>query len=93
MMPDFQNTLPESEMERGMVEYRKLPVKVKAKLLEHPVRIETPEGTMTGNPGDWLIKGVKGEFYPCKDDVFMQTYARVKKEPKKKLETFEDDWT
>jgi hypothetical protein len=37
--------------------------------------IETLEGRMTASPGDWIIKGVKGEFYPCKPDIFRDTYA------------------
>ena len=36
--------------------------------------IETLEGTMTAIAGDWIIKGVKGEFYPCKPDIFEETY-------------------
>lgn len=36
--------------------------------------IETLEGTHRANPGDWIIKGVKGEFYPCKPDIFAATY-------------------
>jgi hypothetical protein len=39
--------------------------------------IKTLEGTMLAIPGDWIIKGVKGEFYPCKPDIFEQTYERV----------------
>jgi hypothetical protein len=38
------------------------------------VEIATLEGTMTARPGDWIIKGVKGEFYPCKPDIFIATY-------------------
>lgn len=38
------------------------------------IAIETLEGTMTASPGDWIIKGVKGEFYPCKPDIFAATY-------------------
>lgn len=41
------------------------------------VAIETLEGTMTAEPGDWIVKGVKGEFYPCKPDVFEMTYEAV----------------
>lgn len=37
-------------------------------------RIETLEGPMAANPGDWVIQGVKGEFYPCKPDIFAATY-------------------
>jgi hypothetical protein len=36
--------------------------------------IPTLEGNHTGNVGDWIIKGVKGEFYPCKPDIFEATY-------------------
>lgn len=39
--------------------------------------IETLEGTMTAQPGDYIIKGVKGEFYPCKPDIFKATYELV----------------
>lgn len=38
------------------------------------VVIHTLEGKMTAQPGDWIIKGVKGEFYPCKPDIFDATY-------------------
>lgn len=40
--------------------------------------IETLEGTMRANSGDWIIRGVKGEFYPCKNDIFLETYEEVK---------------
>ncbi|MGP9033649.1 hypothetical protein ACT17S_11320 [Glutamicibacter mysorens] len=36
--------------------------------------IPTLEGEMKALPGDWIIKGVQGEFYPCKPDIFEQTY-------------------
>ena len=36
--------------------------------------IKTLEGKMTANPGDWIIKGVNGEIYPCKPDIFAKTY-------------------
>lgn len=39
--------------------------------------IKTLEGEMKANPGDWIIKGVKDEFYPCKPDVFEQTYEPI----------------
>lgn len=43
----------------------------------HRLLIPTLEGTMTAQPGDWIIKGVKGEFYPCKPDIFDATYEPV----------------
>lgn len=39
--------------------------------------IQTLEGEMKACPGDWIIKGVKGEFYPCKPDIFEATYEPV----------------
>lgn len=42
--------------------------------------IETLEGQHTATRGDWIIKGVAGEFYPCKQDIFEKTYEPVKDE-------------
>ena len=39
--------------------------------------IPTLEGDMLVRPGDYIIKGVQGEFYPCKPDIFEQTYEEV----------------
>jgi hypothetical protein len=39
--------------------------------------IRTLEGTMQASPGDWIIKGVQGEFYPCKPEIFEATYEEV----------------
>ena len=41
------------------------------------VHIHTLEGTMRADVGDWIVKGVKGEFYPCKPDIFEATYEAV----------------
>lgn len=41
------------------------------------MHIETLEGVMTANVGDYIIKGVKGEIYPCKPDIFEVTYDKV----------------
>ena len=46
--------------------------------LDHALlAIKTPEGTLVAEPGDWIIRGVKGELYPCKADVFEATYEPV----------------
>lgn len=39
--------------------------------------IATLEGVMTAAPGDWIIRGVRGEFYPCRGDIFVATYEAV----------------
>ena len=41
------------------------------------INIPTLEGLMVGIEGDWIIKGIKGEIYPCKDDIFKATYELV----------------
>ena len=38
------------------------------------IAIDTLEGVMRASAGDWIIRGVKGEFYPCKPDIFEATY-------------------
>ena len=45
------------------------------------LKIFTLEGAMKADHGDWIIKGVKGEFYPCKPDIFEQTYDKVEEQP------------
>jgi hypothetical protein len=44
---------------------------------ESALYIKTPEGSMKVSPGDWVIQGVAGEFYPCKPDIFEATYEAV----------------
>lgn len=43
--------------------------------------INTREGVMMANPGDYIIKGVEGEFYPCKPGIFAATYEEVEQYP------------
>ncbi len=44
---------------------------------ERFLAIKTLEGEMIVSPGDWVIRGVQGEFYPCKPDIFDATYEAV----------------
>ena len=44
---------------------------------EETLIIDTLEGAMICSTGDWIIKGVAGEFYPCKPDIFQKTYDFV----------------
>jgi hypothetical protein len=39
--------------------------------------VPTLEGDMTASVGDFIIKGVKGEYYPCKPDIFEATYEKI----------------
>jgi len=56
------------------VSYRKKPVVVEAHQTQERMKIKTLEGTMVAEPGDWIITGVRGEQYPCKPDIFAETY-------------------
>ena len=42
------------------------------------IEIKTLEGIMKASFGDYIIKGIKGEFYPCKPDIFIATYEEVR---------------
>lgn len=44
------------------------------------LEVQTLEGHMICSPSDWIIQGVKGELYPCKDDIFQATYEEVEEE-------------
>jgi hypothetical protein len=55
-------------------QFRKQPVVIDATIMPNSFEVETPEGTMQGDQGDMLIRGVEGEYYPCDSDVFAQTY-------------------
>jgi hypothetical protein len=39
--------------------------------------IETMEGALGATENDWIIKGIRGEFYPCKPDIFQETYEKI----------------
>ena len=48
--------------------------------IAHPdpfLKIDTLEGTMIASTGDFIIRGVNGEFYPCKPDIFEKTYEEA----------------
>lgn len=57
--------LPKGSARRGLGEER------------NSIFIDTMEGTMRADPNDWIIKGVKAEFYPCKPYIFEATYEPV----------------
>jgi hypothetical protein len=44
---------------------------------KYVIVIDTLEGRMRADVGDWIIKGIKGEFYPIKNDIFLETYEKV----------------
>lgn len=59
---------------KGSKLYTKKPVQIRAVLMTEPFAVKTLEGVMTGKAGDYLIEGIKGELYPCKPDIFVESY-------------------
>ena len=57
--------------------FRKKPVVVEAYQTDKKEVIHTLEGDMSASPGDWIITGINGEKYPCKPDIFEETYEKV----------------
>lgn len=57
--------------------FMKKQIIVEAYQTNEPIDIETLEGTMRANKGDWIITGVKGEKYPVRKDIFKETYVAV----------------
>lgn len=71
-MPDwFMDKVTENKAILRNCDYRRYD------LSEAYCEIETLEGTMIANGGDYIIRGVQGEIYPCKPDMFEQTYEKV----------------
>lgn len=60
-----------------MAKYRKKPVIVDAVRTDVELDIYTLEGVMHADAGDYIITGVRGEQYPCKPDIFEDTYEKV----------------
>ena len=58
--------------------YRKKPITIEAYQTNEEIKIKTLEGTMKANKGDYIITGIHGEQYPCKPDIFKETYEEVK---------------
>ena len=57
--------------------FRKKPVVVEAYQTDKKEVIHTLEGDVIASPGDWIITGINGEKYPCKPDIFEETYEKV----------------
>lgn len=71
-MPDwFMDAVSENEVILHCCDYTRYTID------EAYCKIRTLEGMMIGNGGDYIIKGVAGELYPCKPDIFKETYEKV----------------
>lgn len=56
----------------------KKPIPVDCAQINEPFEVESLEGTHRGKPGDWLMRGVRGELYVCDQEIFEQTYELVR---------------
>ena len=61
----------------GIKSYVKKPIPIQAIQIFEEFEVETLEGIMRGKPGDWLLRGIRGELYPCADDIFRESYEEV----------------
>lgn len=74
---EFQVWWPDDTGKQGTPwheEWGKVPHGWKVSAVSLDLLIPTLEGEMTAHPGDYIIRGVNGEFYPCKPDIFKKTY-------------------
>ena len=65
---------PMTEIPKSAKFYTKKPLKVLAVQMQLDFEVETLEGVMKGKCWDYLIQGIKGELYPCKKEIFEETY-------------------
>lgn len=64
-------------MKNKKMKFQKKPIIVEAYQTDVEIIINTLEGQMRAEPGDWIITGIHGEQYPCKPEIFEKTYQRV----------------
>ena len=55
----------------------KRPIPIRCLQMHEPFTVETKEGTLSGQAGDYLMVGVRGEMYPCSKEIFEETYEIV----------------
>lgn len=65
------------EFANNKIIYHEITDRGSGKLLGYEISIETLEGIMLASKGDYIIKGLRGEFYPCKSDVFEKKYEVI----------------
>ncbi len=68
-----KGVIPDLPFQKAM----KKPIAIQCIRINEPFEVETLEGLMKGQPGDWLIIGIHGEMYPIAQDIFKKTYDIV----------------
>lgn len=67
------------------VTYKSLPKIIKAVQMSEDFEVDTLEGLMHGNAGDYLVTGIQGERYPCKKEIFEASYEVIRGVPEEIL--------
>jgi hypothetical protein len=70
MLTFKKNDIPNLKFRRAI----KKPIAIRCIQIDEPFKVETLEGTMQGQKGDWLMVGVHGEMYPIDNSIFEKTY-------------------
>ena len=76
--------------ESEIIEFTKLIALTRPKCLKS-IRLPTSKGDMIANIGDWIVKGVNGEFYPIKDNIFKKLYDLTEQEEDEDAEEWEKE--
>lgn len=70
MLKFSSDNLPQLSFRKAV----KKPIPIECVQIDEPFEVETMEGTLKGKKGDWLMRGVNGEVYPCDREIFEKTY-------------------
>ncbi len=70
MLKFSSDNLPQMNFRKAV----KRPIPIECAQIDEPFEVETMEGTLQGKKGDWLMRGVNGELYPCDREIFEKTY-------------------
>jgi hypothetical protein len=77
MIEVTENTVEQMRNTEGSKRYVKKPIVIEAFQMKDEFYVDTLEGKMKGNQGDYLLIGVKGEMYPCNKEIFEETYDQL----------------
>jgi len=69
--------LTDTTLPPNLTKYVKKPIPIQAMSISEPFVVDTLEGKHTGNAGDYLVIGVRGERYPVRKDIFEESYEAV----------------
>lgn len=72
-----ESTVEHMRNTEGSKRYVKKPIVIEAFQMKDEFYVDTLEGKMKGNQGDYLLIGVKGEMYPCNKEIFEETYDQL----------------